>query len=691
MTQNTLTSALTGSKLAMDAGIPTGANRRPLPKALQPKSARAPATPSGIYGSSLGLNSSGVMKHDNFSSSLTPTTAKSPAFAAELRLGVQRMESTPVGAALSSPSDRPTDHHVKEKPRWSTLEPRPHTAGVNPPTQRPFGASVDATGRDSRATGRAHPLASWTPFTVKPVRRREPVVQDSIVPILKAALGKDNDPQDMRIQRQEESVNRQVFGRAGKSGYGTLRTVSMYGSTDDVFGKSDSHLQLSSHPGDKTTIPRVHLKSHSDVVPPRGQFEDLQKKALRNSMSSAVSISDIYRAAKTPGATGFRESSEMERQSYGGVPTSQDLTSTHSDEHKHLPGPSSPQLPNSYGLRQTPADRSSWNDPRSTSNFVHSNGTKPLPSRTPTWESAPPLSAPPIPSHPANHPSTGRSSTDMDSYRGSWYDPIPVQPRKVIMSPSVVLDSPRNLDEPKLRSSGSFVFFGESFSQASYPLLGKGETEAVGSGEVDLIVAERNSRNTENKGTVNLNPALGRRQPASSEASTNVNGLIFSAEESPSEPSVSAQHRTYEDVVDLTVLPPPVGFRDDTSMGLTPTSGPPTAPNVNMPPLPISHQATDSMNTEDSGLERWEKDANDHSADEQDTSAGHTVSTSSGSRSSSALKKRSGSWHEDNSEGRGSLSSSPRPNNSDEHGASPTDDPYLSKECLKGRNGPLAI
>ena len=680
MTQNTLTSALTGSKMATNAGMPAGTSRRPLPKALLPKSARAPATPSAMYGSSLGLNSPTLVGRDNFSGSLTPTVAKSPAFTAELRFGVQRMESTPGGSALSSPPVQPNDHHVTESARWNSLGPRPQTAGVyhsGNSAQRP----VDAGGRDSWTLGRSHPLASWTPVNATPVRRREPVVQDSIVPILKAALGKDNDPQDMRMQKEEESVNRQVFGRTARAGgSGTLRTVSMYGSTDDVFGKSNSYLQLSPY-GD-TKIDRVHLKSHSEVIPPRG-FEDLQRKAVRNSMSSAVSTSDIY-ATKTPGSPSVQEKEFRSPAST----ISQYLPSASSEGPQH-PGLSSSRQVSSYGMRLAPAEPSSLNSPRSTSSFVHSNGTRPSPARTPSWEPAPPLSAPPIPSHPMNYPSSGRPSIDMDSH---WYDPIPVQPRKIIMSPSVVLDSPRNLAETK-RSSKSLVFFGESFSPASYPLLAKVATDVADSGELDSIVTKRNSQNAGIKETVNLTVAFGWKDHAAAETSGKVNGLGFH-KESPAETHASVQQRTFG-VEHIAMPSPPIGFRDDASVlslaSATTTAA--AATTANMPPLPISHQATDSMNTEDSGLERWEKDGNDHSADEQDTtSARHTTSaaSSTGYRSS-ALKNRSGSWHEDTSEGRGSLSSSPRPNNSDEHGASPTDEPDLSKERLRCKNDHLAV
>lgn len=515
-------------------------------------------------------------------------------------------------------------------------------------------------------------------MNVTPVRRREPVVQDSIVPILKAALGKDNDPQDKRMQKEEETVNRQVFGRTARAGSGTLRTVSMFGSTDDVFGRSNSYLQLSPY-GD-STIPRVHLKSHSEVIPPRG-FEDLQRKALRNSMSSAVSTSDIY-GTKTSGAPGVQEIAQKEFRSYDEAQASGislDRPSTLSE----YPLPSSRQVA-SYGMRLGPADPSSWNSPRSTSNFVHSNGTRPSPARTPSWEPTPPLSAPPIPFHAMNYPSTGRPSMDMDSQRGSWYEPIPVTPRKVIMTPSVVLDSPRNLADTK-RSSRSLMFFGESFSPASYPLLAKVETEAV-NGEVDdSIVTKVNSKNAEIKVTVNLTSTSGWNEPAS-ETSRKINAHGFS-KDSPAE-IVSVQTSGIEN---FTLPSPPIGFRDDALMFSSSVANATTttaATAVNIPPLPINHQATDSMNTEDSGLERWEKDGNEHSGDEQDTSSGHTASAETGYRSS-ALKKRS--WREDTSEGRGSLSSSPRPHNSDEHGASPTDDPYLSKERPRTKNGHLAV
>lgn len=687
VTQNTLTSALTGSKMATNAAIPTGTGKRPMPKALLPKSARtpttpAPATPSVMYGSSLGLNSPNVVRRDNFSGSLTPTVTKSLALTPEQRLGVQRMESTPVGAALLSPGVHATDNHVTESARWNSLGPRPHTAGVYSPgysAQRTLGASVDASWRSSREAGRSHPLASWTPVTVTPVRRREPVVQDSIVPILKAALGKDNDPQDKRMQREEETVNRQVFGRTARAGSGTLRTGSMYGSTDDVFGRSNSYLQLSPY-GD-STIPRVHLKSHSEVIPPRG-FEDLQRKAVRNSMSSAVSTSDIY-GTKTPGAPGIYEIAQKEFRSYDEAQApgiSMDRPSTPS-EH---PLPSSRQVA-SYGMRFAPADSSSWNSPRSASNFVHTNGTRPSPTRTPSWEPTPPLSAPPIPS---NYPSTGRPSMDMSNHGDSWYEPIPVTPRKVIMTPSVVLDSPRNLADTK-RSSRSLMFFGESFSPASYPLLAKVETEAVNGEFDDPIVTKRNSKNAESNGTVNLTSTSGWNEPASSETSRKVNAFGFS-KDSPAE-IVPVQQRT-PGVENFTLPSPPIGFRDDALMFSSPlanaTTTTATATAVNIPHLPINHQATDSMNTEDSGLERWEKDGNEHSGDEQDTSSGHTTSAETGYRNS-APKKRS--WREDTSEGRGSLSSSPRPHSSDEHGASPTDDPYLSKEHMRTKNGHLAV
>lgn len=559
-TMSTLTSALTGSKMATTVQLPTSAGNRPLPKALLPKAARSPTSSPVIGGTVFGWTppKPSDVRRGSFSYTPSNTLAKPPTPAPGGCFGTSRPHSASVSAA--------------SRLRNSLSSAAPDDSSPAPPPLE-------------RGTTSGH--------VTRPVvlRRREPVVDDSIYPLLKAALGKDRETEN---RRTEDEIVRQVFGRSSRifsSGVSpsssspalpstpVLSPRNIYSSVDDVFASSSS--------AEGMTSPRTGTLSHNHAK-----------------SSSEVIASSSNRLEFLPHH-----------------PWRQITTTTREGSGHH-------SLRHSIGREEDASNRSREPDYIAASGSFSSR-PPPLPPNSPP---------PPPPDFTDSTRGADRRLCRVVSCENLCRAPISAEPRKVIRNPW--------RHAPRRPTNSPQPLYGKLLQAESFPLLAKvdrhlldGESEFVDS----AAPASSRSSKIQNTGIVDVDLQRGQRRQAV-----------------PSKSIGSA--------MDDSFLPPPVGFRDNTTTSPSPSR----ATIVNGAHFHIRHQATDSVNTEDSGLDRWEKEEEDAqddppSADEMDAASDRTTTaaaTADETGSPSAEGQRSGGgghWREDQSEGRGSLTSSPRP------------------------------
>lgn len=576
-TMSTLTSALTGSKMATTVQLPTSAGNRPLPKALLPKAARSPASPPVIGGTVFGRTppKPSDVRRGSFSYTPSNTLAKPHTPAPDGWVGTSRPHSASVSSAF----------HLRN----SLSSAAPDDPSPTPPPPPPL----------ERGTTSGH--------VTRPVvlRRREPVVEESIYPLLKAALGKDREREN---RRTEDEIARQVFGRSSRifsSGVSpssssspalpstpVLSPRNIYSSVDDVFVSSSS--------AEGMTSPRTGTLSHNHAK-----------------SSSEVIASSLNRLEFLPRHPWRQITTTMAKEGSGAGP--------HSLRH-------------SIG-REEDASSNRSREP----DYIVASGS--FSSRPPPL---PPNSPPPPPDFTDSTPGADRHLCRVVSCENLCRSPISAEPRKVIRNPWRHAPHPTNSPQP---------LYGKLLQADSFPLLAKvdrhlldGESEFVDS----AAPASSRSSKIQNTGIADLDLQRGQRRR-----------------------QTIVPSKSIDSAMDDSFLPPPIGFRDNTT---TNPPSPARATIVNGAHFHVRHQATDSVNTEDSGLDRWEKEEEEEEEDAQDdppsademhdaasdrtTTAAAAAADETGSPSTAEGQRGGGGgghWREDQSEGRGSLTSSPRP------------------------------